>query len=376
MSIKADLAPTLFVCQFCKNKAADDPVHEHCPRVIKGARKGQDVVCCCEAAIHHPDSGAAISTPSVPDQAAGEVPVGVETEGVSPPPQDLVVTAPGVFDDMPEAAYHAPWTVPQEYGGSLSHSGAKTLYGKTPAHFQWEREHGRPNRNAFDIGHAVHARVLGIGAQVVRIPFETYNTKEARELRDAAYAEGNIPLKIGEIDEVGDMAEAVLAHPKARVLFDKGATIREQSLFWQDPETGMYLRCRPDSRITLGNGQVVCVDLKSANNADPDDFGRTAASLGYVQQDPFYRAGLQAHGLGDETTGFLFVLVEKEPPFLVSIVELDDEAVQVGVDRNRRAIDLFAQCTQTGEWPGYSPKIQPVSLDYWTIRRHNEEFAA
>jgi len=282
------------------------------------------------------------------------------------------VTAPCVIDDLNEAVYHAPWTVPKELGGSLSNSGAKVLYSKTPAHFQHEREHGRANKRAFDVGHAVHERVLGVGAETVRIDADSYRTNAAREARDAAYAAGKVPLLADEVDEVGLMAEAVLKHRTARVLFEADAVI-EQSLFWQDTFTGMYLRCRPDSRVTLGSGRVCAVDLKSTTDADPDTFGKTADNFGYVQQDPFYMAGLGAHGLVDADSTFLFVNVEKDAPYLVSVVELDDEARRIGRARNRRAIDLFASCTEAGEWPGYSPKVEPVSLPYWTIRKHEEE---
>ena len=333
--------------------------HKHCP-----GHNGQGKACCCTAVF---EDGPCPCNPETPAGQAATLPVDV--------PGPLVVTTPAVFDDMDEAVYHAPWTVPRELGGSLSNTGAKTLYGKTAAHFHWERENGRANKRHFDIGHAIHARVLGVGAEVVRIDADDYRTKAAQEAKKQAYAEGKTPLLKDEVDEVGLIAESVLKHNLARKLFE-AETIREQSLFWQDPETGVYLRCRPDSRVILPSGRVLGVDLKSLANADPDDFGKTADNLGYVQQHPFYVGGLQAHDLADAESTFLFVNVEKDPPYLVSVVELDDEAVWVGAARNRRAIDLFARCTETGEWPGYSSRIEPISLPYWTVRSHNEEFAA
>lgn len=356
-----------FVTGFC-NSSNPLTIHETCKRFWSGNCNCRHPECPC-----NPDSAAADPSPAAADQARPEeVPAGVETEGVQPPPVEI--RAPGVFDDMPEDVYHAPWTVPSELGGSLSNSGAKTLLGRTPAHFQWERQHGRPPKKAYDVGHAAHSKVLGIG-QPIKVIDGNRNANAVKAEIAEAEAAGFLVLKSDENGQVEAMAEAVLAHNTARRLFEAEA-VREQSMFWQDPATGVYLRCRPDSRVQLRSGRRVLVDLKTTVNADPDDFGKTADNHGYVQQHPFYLAGAQTHGLVDEESSFLFVLVEKEPPYLVSVCELDDEAVLIGRQRNRRAIDLFAQCSEDNHWPGYPPSVVSVSLPYWTVRNHNEEYVA
>lgn len=349
------------------------------------------VPCCCDC--HEPEENAASDQTPAGERAPDAVddvgservvgslsPAGQTPEGQRPSVEaggvlaglPVLITAPCVIDDMTDEEYHRD-PVSREYGGSLSNSGAKLLYSQTPAHFAWRRENGGKNKRTFDIGHAVHARVLGVGAEVVRIDADSYRTNAAKEARDAAYAAGKVPLLAGEVDEVGAMAEAVLRNKTARVLFEAD-TIREQSIFWQDVLTGMYLRCRPDSRVTLGSGRRVLVDLKTAANADPARFGRMADDFGYCQQHPFYMAGAQAHGLVDADSSFLFCVVEKEQPYLTSVVELDEEAVRVGRQRNRKAIDLFADCTENNDWPGYTTSVAPVSLPYWTVKKHDEEF--
>ena len=368
MSTKTSTKPwTSGFCAPSNDKASHGRCHGH---------NGQGKACSCTQAFEDGTRCHTISEATVDPRTvvSDPTPAGAAV-ATTPPP--LVITQPCVYDDMPEDVYHAPWTVPKELGGSLSNTGAKTLLSKTPAHFQWERDNGgRANKRHFDYGHAVHTRVLGDGTEIVRIQADDYRTKAAQDAKKQAYAEGKTPLLRDEVDEVGDIAEAVLKHPLARRLFEADTTIREQSMFWQDPETGIYLRCRPDSRFTAPSGRVMCVDLKSLISANPDAFGKTADNNGYHQQHPFYLDGLQAHDLADETSTFLFVLVEKEPPYLVSVVELDDEAVQVGRDRNRRAVDLFASCTQTGLWPGYSTAVEAVSLPYWSVKQHIEEYAA
>jgi hypothetical protein len=83
--------------------------------------------------------------------------------------QPFVVTEPGVHLDIPHEVYLADPVV----GGSLSHSGAKTIVNKTPALFAYERENGRPNKAAFDLGHAAHQIVLGVGPEIVAVDAST-----------------------------------------------------------------------------------------------------------------------------------------------------------------------------------------------------------
>ena len=95
-----------------------------------------------------------------------------------------------------------------------------------------------------------------------------------------------------------------------------------------------------------------------------DPFARRGFEYGYRCQAAFYRRVAQLLGL-DFDPAFVFVVVEKEPPHLVTVVEFDGEALEEGDRLNRRTIDLYPQCTATGEWPGYSA----ISLPYWAIHK-------
>jgi phage recombination protein Bet len=46
---------------------------------------------------------------------------------------------------------------------------------------------------------------------------------------------------------------------------------------------------------------------------------------------------------------------EKEPPYLVTVIELPPELVDIGRARNRRALERFRDCTESDLWPGYVP---------------------
>lgn len=272
-----------------------------------------------------------------------------------------VDVAPGMHADLDERTYHA---LP-----GLSSTGVKRML-EAPALYRWYADHPQPPRSAFDVGHAVHARVLGVGLDVAVIPDELLgangatSTKAARQFIAEARETGQVPLKSGEYAEVQAMAEAVLAHPDAGVLL-AGAQ-PEVSLIWDDPYTGVRCRGRLDYWHERAN---LAVDLKTARSADPARFARHAVQYGYAEQGAHYQNGtVEVTDHASTAAGvprFLHVLVEKEPPYLVSVVELDHAFLTVGAERVRRAINLYAQCVATETWPGYPAGINRITAPGW-----------
>lgn len=264
-----------------------------------------------------------------------------------------VVTEPGVYLDMDEQAYHS--------SPALSSTGARAIL-KSPARFQWEREHP-VFKDVFDVGSALHTLVLGTGWEVDVLDFDDWRTKAAQAAKAESRAAGRIPLLVKDFEPVKAMALSVLAHPTARGLFERDGAF-EPSLFADDPATGVPMRCRFDFLPDLTDDTTIAVDLKSAISADPDDFGRDAAKFGYDVQDCWYRNVLRL-ARGDVDIEFAFVVVEKSAPYLVSVVQLDAEFEVIGAQRVRRAIDVFAECQASGEWPGYGEGTHFVGPPRW-----------
>lgn len=269
-----------------------------------------------------------------------------------------LVEAEGSYDGIPDSEYHAD-------KGSLSSSGArKLLPPSTPAQFRWEQDHPRESTDAFDLGHAVHTLVLGEGAEIAAIDAATWSTKAAKEAREQARAEGKVPLLAKDAEKARAMAASVKGHPLATHLFSRG--VAERSIYWRDAETGVMLRARPDWLPERGSGRLVITDLKTSASSDPEEFSKSAAKYGYAIQHAWYCEGARAVGLDDDPA-FVFVVVEKTAPYLVSVIELDQDAVAYGRRMMRRAIDIYAQCVERNDWPGHQDDIHLVSLPKWVF---------
>lgn len=271
----------------------------------------------------------------------------------------MTATLEGVVADMPEEAYHAH--------PALSVSGAKKLLPPScPAIFKHERDNGQPPKRAFDIGHAAHSLVLGVGAEIVVVDATDWRTKAAKEAAEAARAEGKTPLLPEDYATVQAMAARLREHPKASALFDPDHGRPEVSLFWEDWAHGVTRRSRLDWLPDTDGGRVTVVDYKTTTAVDPESLRKTIASFGYAQQDSWYREAVQACGIAEDV-GFRFVFQAKTAPYLVAVVELDATARRVGQARNEQALRIFADCTASGLWPGYSDDVQVIGLPTWAL---------
>lgn len=267
-----------------------------------------------------------------------------------------MITAPGLDYAMADEVYHADPLKGTTRYGSFSSTQAKQIL-KSPAHLRSYLDEPRTHKPAFDFGHVVHHGVLGTGMVVKVLDFDDWRTKAAQTARDEAHAAGLVPMLRKDWKRAEAAIAAVKAHPLAGPLFRGGRP--EVSAFAPDPITGLWLRARADY---VQDG--VLVDLKTAVDGEPRTFGRAASRLGYRVQDAFYRY-VWEQATGEQITRFLFVTVEKTPPYLVDVHEGDDLWVEFGKMDVRRAIDLYARALDTGEWPGRPPIINPLASPPW-----------
>jgi hypothetical protein len=271
---------------------------------------------------------------------------------------------PGVYD-LPPAEYHARL--------ELSSTGVRKLLAPScPALFQYDREHGEGTKRVWEIGTAAHKLVLGVGPDLVLVDKPRWDTNEIKAQLADIRADGGIPLKRPEYDAVIAMAQALGEHPFAAKLFEPGTGLAEQTLIWQDKETGVMCRALLDwLRFPLPGQRLVVPDYKSCASAEPGKFARAMGDHGYHIQLAWYLAGVRALDLGDDQSVGLLVAQEKTPPYLVTVLQPDPTAMRMGEIRMREALRLYAECTASGRWPGYADDVVLAELPPWETRELN-----
>ena len=260
--------------------------------------------------------------------------------------------------DMDEAEYHAH--------PALSSTGAKELL-VSPKNFRYHRDNPQSPKKEFDLGSAFHTKVLGKGYGVEVLDFPDFRTKAAQTARDDAYAAGKIPVLKRTLKQVDTMVEAVLAYAPARELLQQVGGVPEASVFAHDPEFDINLRARFDFLAARP------FDVKSTGtSADKATFSRTVHSFGYdISRAHYLHVLYLATG---ERREMPFLVAETKPPYDVGLHYLNDQYIEIGEGRARRARELFAECTRTGVWPGHTPEPTSVEPPMYAIYDFQDNF--
>jgi exodeoxyribonuclease VIII len=241
---------------------------------------------------------------------------------------------------------------------------------KSPLHY-WAR-YLDPNRvtpeptPAMAIGSAVHTHVLELDqwdARYVTAPEGINRRTNAGKAEWEAFevaSTGRTVLAKADAELVMRMGHSVFAHPAAAMLLAMPGKA-ETTHMWTDQATGLRCKCRPDWLTDDGS---LIIDLKTTEDASPMGFRKSIANWRYHVQASWYLDGLE-HATGKRPDQFIFICVEKKPPFACAVYAADAEMIQIGAETAARDLDVLATCRAAGAWPGYSDQVEMISLPPW-----------
>jgi hypothetical protein len=266
----------------------------------------------------------------------------------------------------PTFAFNQPETEYRAAKPELSQSVLKTILAQSPAHARYQLDNLTESTPAQKLGTAAHCLILE-GQKVFSEKYATLppcdrRTKEGKATYEAFLAEHG-SKEIISFDDVAlcvEMAAAIDAHPLAGALFRGGAA--EVSMFGRI--NGIPAKGRADY---LHEADGVIIDLKTTLDASPAEAQRYAVRYGlHIQQ--YVYAETYRSITGRAPADFVFVLVEKSPPFGVAVVRLTPDAVKAAKAEVIRALDIWQQCEKSGVWPGYGDNVITVDLPAWQYK--------
>lgn len=276
---------------------------------------------------------------------------------------ETLVNTPGVYDISIEN-YHS--------GPGLSRS-SLLEFQKSPFHFWYKlnnKEQKEPvdiirKMNALDFGNALHTFILERETFYDRyVVMEKVNrtTKEGKSSYAAhkEFAEKHSRQIICKeaFHEIQFMSASIDTHPDARSLISDA--VYEKSVYWNDPNTDLFCKVRPD----IWHSNMIC-DLKTCLSGSFKDFQRSVISYGYHIQAGMIQEAIK-HVLGEKIKNFVYVAIEKEPPYAVAIYQLDEMAVEEGIARFRHILSGVKQCIDENNWPSYQSGV--INLPAWALR--------
>lgn len=254
---------------------------------------------------------------------------------------------------------------------TVSSSMLRDFQKSCPKAFWWKYNNpSNERKQAFDIGTAAHSFILQKDKfleDVVVTSHDSYKTKAAQQERDNAIKAGKAIIKQSEFNEFKYFEESLFKHELASSVLNNG--MPEVSFFWEDKETGLTCKARPD----YVNPHYL-VDYKTTTDASKEAFIKSFFDFGYHQQAAWYIDGVGACGYGADQ--FVFVVQEKEPPYLVNVFAVSEKLIEVGRKLNRISLLKLNQCYRRNEWQGYANEsveiIELEDIKPWTRYKYEE----
>lgn len=231
---------------------------------------------------------------------------------------------------------------------------------ESPEKFKYYQEHPEEPTPALVFGQLFHAMALtpeAVWEQFAVMPNVDRRTKAGKEefAEFETQAKGKTIVSVDMVEQATEMCEALNRNEFVKKLL-KGE--KEKSFFWVDEMTGEECKCRTDALTEVGENLII-VDLKSTDNAETEAFMKSAIRYGYDLQSAMYSEGVKVN-TGKEPL-FVFIAIEKKPPYAINILQADKLLVRRGYDLFRELIGIYHECKTTDNWWGYLGRYNQIN---------------
>ena len=261
---------------------------------------------------------------------------------------------PGIYTDITNEQYHS--------SAGISRSGI-TRFNRSPFHY-WN-DYLKPSRAnkeptlSMILGEALHSYVLENSKFTRR-----YLISDKVDRRTSAGKEyianlesirnNRIIIDTDEFKKIELMAEQISNTLLAKGIIDEANY--ESSMFWNDPETGVLCKSRPD---IIHNNMIV--DLKTTNDAHSDVFKYSIREYGYHIQAAMAIDGQSIIGTlsGKQINHnkFIIIAVENKEPYACAVYILHEDTISAGREIYKSCLPLYKKCLEENVWPSYQANV-------------------
>ena len=279
--------------------------------------------------------------------------------------------------------YNHPPSFPPDAPPRLHQSIAKKIVSLSPLH-GWHaafRKQPEPFDDTRNFGSICHSLLLG-GKSLVVVDAPDWRTKDARERREAALANGQLPVLSSRMEKARRLIELVVDR-----LWKEGLPLTgrsELTALWHRngvwcEGTLDHLRLPPKE---TKNKPAIVLDFKFTGvEATLQACERRFIENGYDIQAAAYTEAVEI--ILPRFTGrvkVIYIFVEAEEPNAIRIVPLAGSMRTSGEWRWARARAVWKECLKkygvTTPWPSYPDDGEAVECPPWALNRQIEEAQA
>ena len=186
-----------------------------------------------------------------------------------------------------------------------------------------------------------------------------------------AINKGKTVIEKEMLDTALAMRASVYEHPAAHVLLESGIAEERLDFLWEgtdDDGNPIQVPCKAKPDWRSHNGFIV--DLKTTEDASPEGFGKSFFNYRYHVQAAFYMDAYTRWSGGEEARGFIFIAVEKKPPFATAVYYTTAEQFQLGREEYEADLRTYHKALTTGKWNGYPTEVMPMQMPAWAFKKN------
>jgi len=262
--------------------------------------------------------------------------------------ENMNPTACGVFN-IEEEKYHRI--------KALNNSSMKIAYDYSMLHFKCKLDGqgvGKPftaqQLSAFAFGSAVDLAIFEperFKNEVIQTPDWNKSSKKYKEW-DFSVGPDKTKLSPDKYGRARGTAQAVFKKKAASRLLESGWA--QKSIIWKHPVYGFYCKGRTD--WLCDTEEPIVTDLKTTEKAVYHRFKWIARNLKYYWQAYWYLTGLTIT-TGVDHKEWRWLVAETYPPHESIVYVTDKEGVEGAGEQIEEVCERYAECLETGIFPGY-----------------------
>lgn len=240
----------------------------------------------------------------------------------------------------------------------LSQSSLKKFIVQSPAHYLASLEEVQEPTKAMQFGTAFHANMLASEpTDIYAVKKKVDGRSKEGKLYNETFAlenQGKVIIDEEEHSRIIAMADSMMSHEFAGSAI-QALTHKEFAVF--GTHKGVRLKGLIDG---YNEKEGIVIDLKTAEDSSPSGFRKAIWDRAYAIQQVHYTWLLT--NAGKPVNAFYFFAIEKEPPYAVGCYMLTAESLTKSLKVWEEAIERFAECQTTGNYPAYSDEVVQITL--------------
>jgi hypothetical protein len=246
----------------------------------------------------------------------------------------------------------------------LSQSSLKQ-FKKSPKHYIQYLMQPRKDAEVLTVGSLIDC--LALTPEDYEKTFRVYEKFDKRsnadklkwqELCDSASKDKVQLITKQQYDEAKIVVDALYSYNDARELLEAKKNAQAK-INWKDKATGLPIVAKIDFECEIGKSHYL-VDLKTTGSGQPDDFNRDIFKYGHNLQAACYLLAYQKKFF--KFPEFLNLVVEKEPPYNVTIMYYDAKAIEQAKDEFYGLLKAFRRCMDENKWS--------MGYEFWLFGMH------